>query len=192
MSVQKSRISGQSCQPSSLRSTEQSLHRSISRRLRAESDSLQHMRRLLKHPGERLQEQFQRLDDLELRLRLSLSNQIERRRQALNVTRAHLGRLSPDRSISQYRYALQNTAAALAATMRLQLQTQSSRLGRTTGMLNSLSPLATLERGYALVTDSGGAVVTDATQTKVGATIHTRLAHGQLSSVVDAVQSESE
>jgi exodeoxyribonuclease VII large subunit len=176
----------------SLRSTEQSLHRSISRRLRAESDSLQHMRRLLKHPGERLQEQFQRLDDLELRLRLSLSNQIERRRQALNVTRAHLGRLSPDRSISQYRYALQNTAAALAATMRLQLQTQSSRLGRTTGMLNSLSPLATLERGYALVTDSGGAVVTDATQTKVGATIHTRLAHGQLSSVVDAVQSESE
>ncbi|MCX2981775.1 exodeoxyribonuclease VII large subunit [Halieaceae bacterium IMCC14734] len=175
----------------SLRSTEQALYRSISRRLRAEREGVQNLRRLLKHPGERLQEQFQRLDDLELRLNLSLSNQMERRRQKLSLTRAHLGRLSPERGISQYRYALHNAMAALRSSMRLQLQTQGSRLGRTTGMLNSLSPLATLERGYALVTTEDGAVLTDASQTHVGATIHTRLAHGQLSSVVDSMSSET-
>jgi len=44
--------------------------------------------------------------------------------------------------------------------------------------------LATLERGYAIVQDSQGRVIEDASQVSVGDIIDTRLARGQLRSQV--------
>jgi exodeoxyribonuclease VII large subunit len=52
--------------------------------------------------------------------------------------------------------------------------------------LETVSPLATLARGYAMVTDAEGRLVTSYSQVDTGATIHTRLAKGKLVSVVTA------
>lgn len=53
------------------------------------------------------------------------------------------------------------------------------KVGALGGSLHALSPLATLERGYAIAL-AEGAVVTDATQVPEGALIDVRLAHGAL------------
>jgi exodeoxyribonuclease VII large subunit len=53
--------------------------------------------------------------------------------------------------------------------------------------LQSLSPLATLERGYAIVTDGGGKVLTDAGGVSRGAAIDVRLARGALAATVDKI-----
>ena len=56
-----------------------------------------------------------------------------------------------------------------------------SRFSGTTRALHTVSPLATLERGYAIVTVAdSGSVVTDAAQAKAGLEIETRLARGRL------------
>ena len=54
--------------------------------------------------------------------------------------------------------------AALAATARTLLLRQRGRLNQLTGQLEALSPLAILDRGYALVFDPSGALLKDAGQ----------------------------
>jgi len=46
--------------------------------------------------------------------------------------------------------------------------------------LESLSPLAILDRGYALVFDSEGKLLKDARAVKTGDEISARLAHGEI------------
>ena len=53
-----------------------------------------------------------------------------------------------------------------------------------TGQLEALSPLAILDRGYALVFDSAGVLLKDATQVKVGDEISARLAKGTVNATV--------
>jgi len=68
--------------------------------------------------------------------------------------------------------ALQQHAAALGRPDRL-------RLARAAGALHALSPLAVLERGYAVVT-ADGRVIRDAAQVEVGAELAIRLHAGTL------------
>jgi exodeoxyribonuclease VII large subunit len=66
------------------------------------------------------------------------------------------------------------------------------RLARAAGALDALSPLAVLQRGYAVVTDEAGAVVTDARGLAVGSTIQARLRRGTLHATVTAKHHEPE
>lgn len=55
------------------------------------------------------------------------------------------------------------------------------RTGQTVAtQLNTLSPLATLARGYSICKDSSGKTVTNASQVDVGEEVHLRLSRGQL------------
>ena len=54
----------------------------------------------------------------------------------------------------------------------------------TAHALDTVSPLATLARGYSITTDTDGTVLSHVEQVRSGATIHTRLAHGNLVSIV--------
>jgi exodeoxyribonuclease VII large subunit len=51
-----------------------------------------------------------------------------------------------------------------------------------------LSPLATLERGYAIVTGPGGKVLVDSGAVQRGSAIDVRLARGGLAATVDAIK----
>jgi exodeoxyribonuclease VII large subunit len=53
--------------------------------------------------------------------------------------------------------------------------------------LSALSPLAILERGYALVFDASGELLKDAANARVGDEISARLAKGTLSGIVKKV-----
>ena len=58
---------------------------------------------------------------------------------------------------------------------------------------DSVSPLATLDRGYAIVTDSASQrLITDATQAKAGAGITARLAKGSLHATVDSIAADDD
>jgi exodeoxyribonuclease VII large subunit len=63
----------------------------------------------------------------------------------------------------------------------LQHRVRSERLQTALG---SLSPLAILDRGYALVFDSSGKLLKDARTVKVGDEISARVAHGQIHAAV--------
>ena len=61
--------------------------------------------------------------------------------------------------------------------------------GRT---LHAVSPLATLDRGYAIVADAAGKVVQDAVSLAAGDRVEARLARGRFSATVTGTSRASE
>jgi exodeoxyribonuclease VII large subunit len=51
--------------------------------------------------------------------------------------------------------------------------------------LNAVSPLATLDRGYAIVSTEAGGILRDAAHAKPGTIIEARLARGRLRAKVE-------
>ncbi len=74
--------------------------------------------------------------------------------------------------------------------MRKQLLNSGSRLAHLAQMLDSLSPLGTLQRGYAIVTDGNGKVLRNTSDVSVGDAVEARLAQGLLGLVVQSVESD--
>ena len=63
---------------------------------------------------------------------------------------------------------------------------QETRLKVAERALQSVSPLATLTRGYAIVTDTTGRVLVNAEEVPAGTVVDARLAHGSLRATVSA------
>ena len=74
-----------------------------------------------------------------------------------------------------------DTCADCAPTRRLQLAQRGLRL---------VSPLATLERGYAIVTNAAGAAVIDAAQLHEREEVQLRFARGSAAANVTSIRKE--
>ncbi len=66
------------------------------------------------------------------------------------------------------------------------MQAQTVRLSALDARLHTLSPLAVLDRGYALVHNAHGALVRSTRQLTPGETLQTRLSDGSFTSRVEA------
>ncbi len=173
-----------------LQATQKSLVRLIQRKLADAVTKLSHLRQRLKHPGTQLREQAQRVDDLEQRLLLAQKNLLQRHHSRLALLESQLMARSPLPRLQQLQRDAQLWRKRLDAAMHLQLQHCANRLAHLAQMLDSLSPLGTLQRGYAIVTDSSGNVIRDASKISIGAEVEARLASGRLGlTVVTKVES---
>ena len=114
------------------------------------------------HPGARLRQHAQRLDELESRLRRCVHARLEQSRVRLAGARALLARSSPARRVAQAKTRLAVSQRSLAHAMHRRLRDAHARWDRSRRTLHAVSPLATLERGYAIVLDDTGSVLTDA------------------------------
>ncbi|MGE3319639.1 MAG: exodeoxyribonuclease VII large subunit [Candidatus Berkiella sp.] len=90
----------------------------------------------------------------------------------------------PGVRLQQVRLRCQHLETKLQLLMQNSLQTATHRLAKTSTALNSISPLETLSRGYALVTNESGEVVKNSQQLTPGERVNTRLAQGSFVSTV--------
>lgn len=135
------------------------------------------------HPGQRISQQSQQLDDLEQRLSTAANRGIQHRRGQLRELLAHLRRLSPGPAVQQYKSAAQTLSLRLRAATAQALRASGERLAISARALDAMSPLATLERGYAIVTrqqQGKTELVRDAGLVKSGDKLRVRLATGAL------------
>jgi exodeoxyribonuclease VII large subunit len=79
-------------------------------------------------------------------------------------------------------------SAACSGLVEASLQEARERLGRAAVSLDALSPLAVLQRGYAIAQDASGKPVRDAASVVSGDEITVRLAKGKLKTRVDTVE----
>jgi exodeoxyribonuclease VII large subunit len=109
----------------------------------------------------------------------------ERERAGLlldRATRALEGLLAARRT------GLAHLGSRLPALVASRAERAAAALERGQASLAALSPFATLERGYAIVRDADGRVVTRAASQSVGAPLDVRLAEGALDAVVERVR----
>lgn len=126
-----------------LSAQQQKLLRLITREIEQRYQRLDWLRRQLQHPGRRLQEQAQTLDQLDARLRRAMLRFLQQKRSNLQM------------------------------------------LARN---LENISPLQTLQRGYSITRSAQGTVITAVEAVKPGDSIISKLADGQLISVVSSVE----
>ncbi len=126
----------------------------------------------------------QSLDDLTHRLELAERQLLERMLRRWEMISAAVRHYDWRLVLSSVRKELETGTAALVSVMRSVLLQYRVRNDRLQTALDSLSPLAILERGYALVFDSEGRLLKDASRVKPGDGISARLAHGEIQAEV--------
>ena len=136
------------------------------------------------HPGLRLRQHVQRLDELEERLRLATRARIERARARHAVAASLLLRASPAIRVQSQRIRLDAARRALNSGIRGSIAAAQRRFELAGRTLHAVSPLATLDRGYAIVADAAGNVVQDAASLAAGDRVEARLARGRFSATV--------
>jgi exodeoxyribonuclease VII large subunit len=126
----------------------------------------------------------QRIDELEYRLRNRMSARLavdRRRREALA---ARLRNLDLRLRVARARRRADAAETAITQLIRLRLANARGRLQPAVAHLTQLSPLKILERGYAIVTNREGRVVTEPAQAPVGSPIRVMLAKGGIAAEV--------
>jgi exodeoxyribonuclease VII large subunit len=154
----------------------------LSRKLKTQQDRASWLERRLAqlHPGVQLRQRAQRLDDLEQRLIRALRADLSARRRTLVQLAAELRQHSPALRVANARRRLDSARASIEAITRARVEQLNKRLAVAARTLDAVSPLATLERGYAIVTDSKGTVITNAQDVRAGQLIDARLTQGSI------------
>lgn len=91
-------------------------------------------------------------------------------------------------SLRNARRRFDAASSACNNALETSLQDARERLGLAAASLDALSPLAVLQRGYAIAQDASGAPVRDAAAVNIGDHVRVRLAKGSLNTRVETVE----
>jgi exodeoxyribonuclease VII large subunit len=147
----------------------------------------QHSRLQLLHPKRRLEQQQQRLDELQLRLQRAGQQQLERKQLQLRQQQQALLQQAP-RTTEWFQHS-KMLDERLQRTMQQQLQQRIQQWQQQSALLHQVSPLATLNRGYSLSFNADSQLVRSVQQLKAGDAMTVRFADGSAVTEVKQVQS---
>ncbi len=143
----------------------------------------------LQHPGKQLQNKFQRLDELESRVNMVIQHKLQQSRTSLESQATKLRQHSPNDKINHFRLQQQYLSRRLITAAQRLLEQKQQLLANCSQTLHAVSPLATLHRGYAIVsTMDRSEIIRSVENLNQGDRIRTRLAKGQIVSQVEKIE----
>jgi exodeoxyribonuclease VII large subunit len=122
----------------------------------------------------------QKLDEHSFRLEKAQRQLLERCHRRCEMVAAAVRHYDARRRLAAVRQRLEAQLANLASATHARLLHSRSALDRQTASLEALSPVAILNRGYALIFDTKGKLVKDAARLSAGNEISARLARGRI------------
>jgi exodeoxyribonuclease VII large subunit len=132
----------------------------------------------------RIRTHAQRVDEMVRRTESGLRRRLEKARERYRRAGERLEALRWDRQIADRRGRLAAHESRLDSLARQRVGAARARLGAAVGKLDSLSPLAVLSRGYALVWDGDDRLLRDPSEVSVGDPLRVRVQGGTLSAQV--------
>ncbi|HWB83709.1 MAG TPA: exodeoxyribonuclease VII large subunit [Bryobacteraceae bacterium] len=127
---------------------------------------------------------LQRADEQEYRMRERVRQAIDRRRRARQSLEERLRRFDVRPRLAADRRRVETAHSAMSQEMRVHLARRRAHLEQLAAQLSQLSPVAILERGYAIVSNQAG-IVKDSQDAPARSRIHVRLAKGALDATVE-------
>lgn len=162
--------------------TERRLGVRINEALARKRIQLQHLRQRLRHPRERLQQHTQRLDDLSLRLQRAMQASLQQRQQGFSYAQTRLNIKHPAEALATQQQHLSNLQQRLLRATELHLKQTKQHLHSVLQTLHVISPLATLDRGYSILSNQDTQqIIRSVTAVQPAQTLQARLADGYLS-----------
>jgi exodeoxyribonuclease VII large subunit len=132
-----------------------------------------------------LQRLTQRLDDLNFTIETSVNTLVRQKHREVAELTTRVAHHDPRERLGRARQILNTGMTRLDRLLERILRAGALRLEASDARLQSLSPLAVLDRGYALALDANGAVIRSTEQISVGDTVTTRLSDGEFTSRVE-------
>ncbi len=174
-----------------LNRAERSLLQRIQWQIDRQLQAVRHLSQRLRHPGERLREQAQRLDQLEMRATAAIKRQFRDERYETAQLIQRLLKANPSRRIQDSQDRVERLCQQITRIANEQIERKRLLLAKQVAQLDAISPLATLQRGYALVTTESGEVVRDSSQLTVDQNVKVQVKNGRFSAtVIETEQSE--
>jgi exodeoxyribonuclease VII large subunit len=156
--------------------------------LQARKERLSSLTHRLTDPRKRISDQRLRLDDLWFRLTTSNQQSLVRRFERLQHRFESLILLQPGRRVSEYSHRLSQLYRRLAVAGRARMGFYRQRLENCMGRLQSLSPLAVLERGYSITRVlPSKEIVRDACRLKTEDRVKVKVHRGEFTARVEKV-----
>lgn len=141
------------------------------------------------HPKQRLQSRAQQLDYLEQRLQQAQKQFRQQRLAEVNKLAIKLQLHNPQNKLKPMLTQHASLSQRLVRATQLLVKQQQNRLGQLSSALNTMSPLATLQRGYAIVSDAKtGKILRNAQALKPGDKLVNKLAKGQVRVIVQSIE----
>ena len=163
---------------------EQTIKRSIKQK-KQDLDWLE-SRLLLQKPANKIQQQSQRLDELDNRLKSLVLKIFDKKQLQLDSLGSRLHSNLPQRKIAEHSQRLTHINIRLNEVIKNNLRNKQSIFHINIAKLDAISPLKTLDRGYAIIKDKqSGKLITTVTHAESNKAILIKLKDGELNAKVD-------
>jgi exodeoxyribonuclease VII large subunit len=126
----------------------------------------------------------------EHRLRIQMSQAFRTAKLRTDVLSGSLAPAQLRARLAEARARFETALGGCNAAIETQLTSAEKQLGLAAASLNALSPLAVLQRGYAMAQKQDGTILRDAHEVSVGDAIRVRLAKGKLAARVEGIEDE--
>ena len=156
------------------------LTEAVGRKIQQLGQRADYLKKRLRHPGHKLQEQSQHLDHLDIRLRRAINSGLEQRRQQMNLVQSQLTRVHPGEAIGDYHSLVARYVKQMSRSVKQQLEVRRSKTGQAMHLLDTVSPLKTLGRGYSIIRDADNAVIKSVASVNEGDVLRGQLEDGEV------------
>jgi exodeoxyribonuclease VII large subunit len=154
----------------------QRLARGKQRQFERMMQQLDYLQRCLVHPAQRVQQQIRHLDYLQQRMQSMPVNMLQRQQWHWQSLQQRLRAVRPN--IDQFAVFQTILAQRLLEVMRRTLENYSVRLDALRQHLGHLDPQQVLARGYSMVRDTHGAIISNSANLHVGERLEVTFSHG--------------
>lgn len=164
------------------------LEEALRRKLDHWQQKIQWLRSRLRHPKDKLEQQSQRCDALEMRLKNAIQKSLTQAQNQLSTLILRQKAQHPQTRLLQLTHRFQLARQQLIKAQSNILIQKNQRFNEAVRMLNTLSPLKTLERGYSLsVMAESDTPITNTKQLKIGDLVKTQVATGEFIAKVEKI-----
>ncbi len=157
------------------------LTQATAKKIQFEKKHLSSLERGLVDPKRRLQDLAIRCDELLQRLELSMKHVLDEKQQLIVLLRQKLG--DPQQKLNTIKQQLQYLYSQLTSQTHNNVEHERQRLARASDLLDSLSPLKVVSRGYSIVTENKK-LIKSASQLKKGASVNIQFANGSAEALI--------
>ncbi|MGZ4954234.1 MAG: exodeoxyribonuclease VII large subunit [Methylobacter sp.] len=169
---------------------ESRLQQQLQRKLNQKQQTLDWLIKRLQqqHPGQKLARNARRMDELGARLNQAMHTKLRHLTGSIEAKTAKLWQHNPAIIIKSHKQRQDYLAARLISAVEHKLEQLNLRLLNSSQTLHAVSPLATLNRGYAMtINPSSGEIIRSTEQLKLGDMVQTRLAQGRFTSQIKVI-----
>ena len=161
----------------------------ISNKINYIDDNVKNLLKLIRHPGDKLRETTQQIDNYEMRIKNSLMNLILKKSKDLEQEISILKSSSPQIKIQASNNKLEIISSALRNGIKANLEKKKKRFSLELSTLQAVSPLSVLARGYSIISDEEGKIVRSSKNLSLNQKIKARFGEGQIiAKVTDYVE----